>query len=155
MAAVVCDEYGQIPTKEALEGKHVAYYFSSQAVEEQLEKAAEGQETVRPTPIVKEVGFPHFFFSYVVAEGLGGGLGIYIYARVPLILPTYCCSVSGSFVRPFKVGTRVQPGAEYARAAVYITDDLDYIINSICVKQYLVVVFVLPPGTYCSTDEHM
>lgn len=46
----------QIPTGEALEGKHVAYYFSSQVVEERLETAAEGQEVVRPTPIVKEVG---------------------------------------------------------------------------------------------------
>lgn len=44
-----------MPTKEALAGKHVAYYFSSQAVEDQLEKAAQGQKTVRPTPIVKEV----------------------------------------------------------------------------------------------------
>ena len=54
--ALVRNLYDQISTKEALEGKHVAYYFSSRAVEEQLEKAAEGQETVRPTPIVKEVG---------------------------------------------------------------------------------------------------
>lgn len=44
-------------TKEALEGKHVAYYFSSQAVEDQLEKAAQGQEAVRPTPTVKEVAY--------------------------------------------------------------------------------------------------
>lgn len=48
----------QTPTKEALEGKHVAFYFSSQAVEDQLEKAAQGQETVRPTPVVKEVSYP-------------------------------------------------------------------------------------------------
>lgn len=47
--------FEQTPTKEALEGKHVAFYFSSQAVEDQLEKAAQGQETVRPTPVVKEV----------------------------------------------------------------------------------------------------
>ena len=48
----------QVSTKEALEGKHVAFYFSSQAVEDQLEKAAQGQEAVRPTPVVKEVSFP-------------------------------------------------------------------------------------------------
>lgn len=45
----------QIPTKETLKGKHVAYYFSSQAVEDQLKKSAQGQDTVRPTPIVKAV----------------------------------------------------------------------------------------------------
>lgn len=48
----------QVPAKEALDGKHVAFYFSSQAVEDQLEKAAQGQETVRPTPVVKEVSQP-------------------------------------------------------------------------------------------------
>ena len=51
----------------------MAYYFSSQAVEEQLEKAAEGQETVRPTPIVKEVRvqlmFPGVSSSFVGVEG--------------------------------------------------------------------------------------
>ncbi len=50
-----CDRSMQVPAKEALEGKHVAFYFSSQAVEDQLKKAAEGQEAVRPTPVVKEV----------------------------------------------------------------------------------------------------
>lgn len=45
----------QVSAEEALDGKHVAYYFSSQAVEDQLEKAAQGQEAVRPTPVVKEV----------------------------------------------------------------------------------------------------
>ncbi|CAM9253167.1 unnamed protein product [Ascophyllum nodosum] len=44
----------EVSASEALEGKHVAYYFSSQVVEERLETAAEGQEVVRPTPIVKE-----------------------------------------------------------------------------------------------------
>lgn len=53
--------YLQVSTKEALDGKHVAFYLSSQAVEDQLEKAAAqgpGQEAVRPTPVVKEVSFP-------------------------------------------------------------------------------------------------
>lgn len=45
----------QVSASETLDGKHVAFYFSSQAVEDQLEKAAQGQETVRPTPVVKEV----------------------------------------------------------------------------------------------------
>ena len=83
--ALVRNLYDQISTKEALEGKHVAYYFSSRAVEEQLEKAAEGQETVRPTPIVKEVGGGGYFHTVfvlpcVLAEGLGGGLDWSVHA---------------------------------------------------------------------------
>lgn len=56
----------QVSTKEALEGKHVAFYFSSQAVEDQLEKAAQGQEAVRPTPVVKEVSFFPLVPSFVL-----------------------------------------------------------------------------------------
>ncbi|CAM9850611.1 unnamed protein product, partial [Laminaria digitata] len=70
----------QISTKEALEGKHVAYYFSSQAVEEQLEKAAEGQETVRPTPIVKE--------AYSKAKAAGKELEV-VYVPVADSAETY------------------------------------------------------------------
>lgn len=70
----------EVPTKETLKGKHVAYYFSSQAVEDQLEKAAQGQETVRPTPVVKE--------AYSKAQGAGKDFEV-VYVPVADSAETY------------------------------------------------------------------
>eukprot|EP00903_Cladosiphon_okamuranus_P008316 g8000.t1 len=70
----------EVSSKDALDGKHVAYYFSSQAVEDQLEKAAQGQEAVRPTPVVKE--------AYTKAKEAGKELEV-VYVPVADSLETY------------------------------------------------------------------
>lgn len=84
----------QVSAKEALDGKHVAFYFSSQAVEDQLEKAAQGQEAVRPTPVVKEVSFPlpggccHCIYNCIFVQSrvvLRGG------AQHEMYTYTVCC----------------------------------------------------------------
>ncbi|CAM9846210.1 unnamed protein product, partial [Ectocarpus sp. 8 AP-2014] len=70
----------EVSASETLDGKHVAFYFSSQAVEDQLEKAAQGQETVRPTPVVKE--------AYKKAKDAGKELEV-VYVPVADSLETY------------------------------------------------------------------